>query len=361
MIARDIARQRLANQYLATPTLSDAHEVVATLGAVQAQDYPSAKWALGLRAKGLTDADVERALAEGQIVRTHVLRPTWHFVSASDIRWMLALTAPRVKQAMAFYYKYNGLDEALLRRSAKVLTKALEGGRHLTRAELEKEFARAKLEATTEQRMFFMLRAELDLLVCNGVKRGKQQTYALFDERVPLAKPVQRDEAIARLTKRYFATRSPASVHDLAWWSGLTVSDAKRGIEMLGPDLERRTIGDRAYWWARDALPVPRPKPNAAHLLPNYDEYFIGFKDRSAIMEVLAKNGYGAKAPALTQHPIVLDGQVIGGWKRIVSGKEMAIQLETLTRVNEAAKRGLKAAVMRLGGFLGQRVRAVRK
>ena len=356
MSARDIARQRLVNQYLSMPSLADAHSVVQTLGAVQAQDYPSAKWALGLRSRGLTDADVERALAEGTIVRTHVLRPTWHFVSADDIRWMLALTAPRVKQAMGFYFRFHELDDALLRRSAKVLTKAMQGGRHLTRAELEAVFTRAKLASTPEQRMGFMMRAELDGLVCSGVKRGKQQTYALLDERVPPAAPLQRDEALGALTTRYFASRSPATIHDFAWWSGLTIADAKRGVEIVGRGLERRAIGDRTYWAAGTRRPSPLARPNAAHLLPNYDEFFIGFRDRSAIMHELAKSGHDAKAPALTQHVIVLDGQVIGGWRRKVSGGEVVVELRPLTRLSVAAQRGVAAAVRRYEGFLGEKV-----
>ena len=360
MSARDIARQRLANQYLVTPTLADAQTVVATLGAVQAQEYAPAKWALGLRARGLTDAAVEREIAEGRIVRTHVLRPTWHFVSAADIRWMLALTGPRVKQSMGFYFRFNELDDALCRRATNVLVKAMEGGHHLTRAEIQKVLARAKLDLTAPQRMGIVMRAELDLVMCNGVKRGKQQTYALFDERVPSMPALERDEAIARLTTLYFATRSPATVHDLAWWSGLTVSDAKRGIEILGKALERRMIGDTPYWLARDARPAAAAKPNAAYLLPTYDEYFIGFKDRSAMMEVANERRRNSKvqrgAPELTQHIIALDGQVIGGWKRVESKKGLGVQLQTLTRLSDAASRGLRAAAKRYGDFWGEKV-----
>src|SRR5262245_34187627 len=344
MSARDIARQRLANQYLVTPTLADAQTVVSTLGAVQAQEYPSAKWALGLRARGLTDVQVERELAEGRIVRTHVLRPTWHFVSAADIRWMLALTGPRVKQSMGFYFRFNELDDALCRRATKVLVKAMEGGHHLTRADSQKVLVHEKPDLTAPQRSGVVMRAELDLVMCNGVKRGKQQTYALFDERVPSTSALQRDEAIARLTKLYFATRSPATVRDLAWWSGLTLGDAKRGIEMLGKDLERRTIGDTSYWLASDARSKATAKPNAAYLLPTYDEYFIGFKDRSAMMEVATKAGR-TKTPSITQHVIALDGQVIGGWKRVETKNGLAVEVRTLTPSSEAARKGLHAAV----------------
>ena len=361
MSARDIARQRLVNQYLTTPTLGDAHTVVATLGAVQAQDYPSAKWALGLRSRELTDAEVERALAAGHIIRTHVLRPTWHFATASDIRWMLALTGPRVKQAMGFYFRFNELDDALCRRGAKVLMKAMEGGHHLTRADIQKVLARAKLDLNAPRRMGIVMRAELDALICSGAKRGKQQTYALFDERVPPTPGLEREEAIARLTKLYFATRSPATLHDFAWWSGLTVADAKRGIAMLeaSRDLERREIGERTYWLASDARPAPKKlEPNVAHLLPNYDEYFIGFKDRTAIMQSLMELGHTRKAPELTQHPIVLDGQVIGGWKRTIEEKagRMIVEMQALTRVNDSAKKALRAAAKRYGEFWGVKV-----
>jgi winged helix DNA-binding protein len=356
MTARDIARQRLAGQYLSRPTLPDARAVVATLGAVQAQDYAGAKWAVGLRAKGLTDADVDRAVNEGAIVRTHVLRPTWHFVAAEDIRWMLALTAPRVKAAMAYYDRQHGLDEAVFRSSAKALTKAMEGGTHLTRTQLLDVFKRAKIDASAPQRLgHLMMRAELDALVCNGARRGKQATYALLDERVPTAKELRRDEALFELTRRYFATRSPATLRDFAWWSGLTVADAKRGVEMLGTEIGKTNIGERTFWVSTTAPLAAAARPNA-YLIPNYDEFYIGYTDRSAIFDALRKIGKQSNIPSFSQHVLVVDGQVVGGWKRTMTPRGVSVELTTAMRLSEPARRAVKAAAKRFEQFLGQPV-----
>ena len=353
--SRDVARQRLAGQYLSRPTLGDAHAVVSALGAVQSQDYAAAKWAVGLRAKGLTDADVDRALNDGTIVRTHVLRPTWHFVAAEDVRWMLALTAPRVKAAMAYYDKKQELDDAVFRRSAKALTKAMEGGKHLTRAQLLEVFKRAKIDASAPQRLgHLMMRAELDGLVCSGARRGKQATYALFDERVPAAKPLERDEALARLVRLYFATRSPATLRDFSWWSGLTLTDAKRGAEMLGKEIQKVTIEGRPYYVSVSAPAPAASRPNAALLIPNYDEFYIGYTDRSALFDALRKAGHGF--PSFAQHALVIDGQVVGGWKRSTTKRGVSIELDVPLKLNEAAKRGIKTAVKRFEEFLSQPV-----
>jgi len=177
--AREIARRRLANQRLIGNPFADPTQVVKRLGAVQSQDYPGGKWGIAQRTPRATDADVERALDIGAILRTHVLRPTWHFVAAGDIRWMLALTAPRVRSVMASYDRQLELDDKVFAKSAKAITKALTGGKELTRAELRGVLERAKLGRIFSQRLgHLMMRAELDALVCSGVRRGKQATYA---------------------------------------------------------------------------------------------------------------------------------------------------------------------------------------
>ncbi len=329
--------------------------MVSTLGAVQSQDYAAAKWAVGLRAKGITDADVDRAVNEGTIVRTHVLRPTWHFVAAEDVRWMLALTAPRVKATMAYYDRQQGLDDAVFRRSAKALAKAMEGGKHLNRAQLLEVLKRAKIDASAPQRLgHLMMRAELDALVCSGARRGKQATYALFDERVPASKPRGRDEALMELMRRYFATRSPATLRDFSWWSGLTMLDAKRGVEMLGKEIEKVTIAGRPYCVSVLAPAAAPSKPNAALLVPNYDEFYIGYTDRSALFDALRKAGLGF--PSFAQHALVVDGQVVGGWKRTTTTRGVAIELSPSLPLSDGVKRGIKSAVKRFEEFLGQSI-----
>ncbi|HSJ52566.1 MAG TPA: winged helix DNA-binding domain-containing protein, partial [Anaerolineae bacterium] len=230
MTRSEIAWRRLANQWITEPKPARPADVVARLGAVQAQDYAGAKWAVGLRLQGATDDDIDRSFAAGEILRTHVLRPTWHFVLPADIRWMLELTAPRVHAASAYMVRKLELDEDTFRRSNDALARALEGGHHLTRQELRGVLEQAGIAVHDGLRLgYLMMQAELDGVVCSGPRRGKQFTYALLAERAPQARRLDRQEALAELAGRFFATRGPATVHDLAKWSSLTVADARDG------------------------------------------------------------------------------------------------------------------------------------
>jgi hypothetical protein len=348
----DIARRRLASQHLIAPSLSDPAAVVRVLGAVQAQDFGGAKWGLGMRTRGATDASIERAFADGSIIRTHVLRPTWHFVTPADIRWMLALTGPRVKVTMASYDRKLELDDAFFRRSNAAIVRALRDGKQLTRAEIGEVLRRAGIDVGGSQRLgHILLRPELDAIICSGPRRGKQFTYALLDERVPPAAPKSRDEAVLELTRRYFATRGPATAHDFAWWSGLTVADARRGTEMAGAALEREVIDDRAYW-SDPSVRTPSWRAPKVFLLPNYDELFIGLKDRSALGKRLDSHALVTGGDALIAYVIAVDGQLVGGWKRTLTKDSVAIALRLLTRLSPAERRALDVAARRHGEFL---------
>src|SRR5438046_754748 len=207
MINLDIAHQRLHNQHITRRTLETPQALVEWLGAVQAQDYAAAKWALGLRLQGVMDEDIEQAFTNGAILRTHVMRPTWHFVSPADIRWLLALTAPRVHAANAHYNRKLELDDAVFKCTHTVLANALQGGKQLTRDELASALQQAGIAMEGEQRVtYIIMRAELDGIICSGARRGKQFTYALLAERAPQARSLDRDEALAELTMRYFTS-----------------------------------------------------------------------------------------------------------------------------------------------------------
>ena len=234
MINLDIAHRRLHNQHITRRTLETPQALVEWLGAVQAQDFAAAKWALGLRLQGVTDDDIEQAFTDGAILRTHVMRPTWHFVSPADIRWLLALTAPRVHAASAYSNRKLELDDAMFRCTHAVLANALQGGKQLTRDELASALQQAGIVTEGEQRVtHIMMRAELDGIICSGARRGKQFTYALLAERAPQARSLARDEALAELTMRYLMSHGPATIQDFVWWSGLTVADARAGLAMV--------------------------------------------------------------------------------------------------------------------------------
>jgi hypothetical protein len=334
------------------PTLKTATEVVARLGAVQAQDYGASKWGVAQRTTGLTDARIEKEIDDGTIVRTHLLRPTWHFVAAADIGWMLALTAPRVHAANAYWYRWLEVDDAMARRSRTVLAKALRDGNQLTRAELGDVLTRARIQIKSPQRLAcIVMRAELDGLICSGARRGKQFTYALLEERVERSTALEREAALYELARRYFTTRGPATVDDFAWWSGLTKADAKRGVEASATHLVHQSIDGRSYWFPAAERQV-RISGSLAHLLPNYDEYFVGLKDRSAFGARLESSGAKPRTSALSGHALVVNGQIVGGWRQTLVGQTVAIKPKSLIRLSEAERRAVGSAARRLGQFL---------
>ena len=286
MTPLNIAHQRLSNQRIALQTFQKPDDVVWWLGAVQAQDYTAAKWAVAQRTKGITDSAVDQAFDKGEILRTHVMRPTWHFVSPEDIRWLLELTAPRVHAANAYQYRRLELDKTIFKQRNAALTKALRDGQQFTRADLASVLQHAGIEANDLLRVtYLILSAELDGILCSGARRGKQFTYALLDERVPVTKTLSRGEALAELTRRYFTGHGPASDEYFVWWSGLTRADVRSGIEMVRPQLGQDVINDRTYWFAA-SMTTAKVSQQAAYLLPNYDEYIVGYTDRSAIFDL---------------------------------------------------------------------------
>ena len=358
-MALDIVRYRLYNQFLSQTDITEPAEVVKRLGAVQSQDFAGGKWALGLRMKGATDAGLDQEFNQGKILRTHILRPTWHFVAPQDIRWMLSLSAPRVHLVNGFMYRQQGLDKEIIHKSYKVLENVLQGNKQLTRTELGSAFEKAGIKNAAGIRLsYFMMSAELDGIICSGARKGKQFTYALLEERVPAVKALGREEALAELTRRYFATRGPATLHDFTWWSGLTMTEAKEGIESVKSQFVSEEIDDRTYWFDSSISPVKEKSPTA-HLLPNYDEYFIGFKDRSAIGAAVRQAGIIGDDSAFLAHVIVLDGQLVGGWKRTLKKNAVQVEMTLVIDLTKAQERAVEEAASRYGEFLQLRVQRI--
>ena len=347
-----ILAARLHNQWLARTKAASPAEVVGRLCAVQSQDFIGAKWAIGLRAAGLDDAAVEAAFDRGDILRTHGMRPTWHFVSPADIRWMLALTAPRVHQASKFYYRQHGLDAKTMSRVHKVLAAELQGGQFRTRTELAAALAKQGIDARGPRLGLLTIHAELEQVLCSGPVRGKQLTYALFDDRAPRAKARTPRDPGAELAARYFASHGPATLRDFVWWSGLTVAQARKAIEHAG--LEPREAGGLTYW-AADWAVVARMPP-ATFLLPNFDEYLIAYKDRGLLLPPGPAPRGGIAGLNAFEHPLVVDGVLAGYWTRRVSGATTRIELKPWTPLSATAARAVKAATARLMKFAGPRL-----
>jgi hypothetical protein len=346
----DFARLKLHNQRipLAGAKFDNAVEVVAWLGAVQSQEYAGAKWSLGLRMNGAVDHDVDRAFDEGAILRTHVMRPTWHFVTPADIRWLLELTAPRVLALNAYMERQLKLDGAVFARTHAAIGKALQGNQYLTRTELGTTLAEVGIQAEGQRLGYLMMRAELDGVICSGPRRGKQFTYALIDKRAPQAKSLARDEALAELTRRYFTSHGPATAHDFAAWSGLTITDSKAGLEMVKEHFVQEEIDGKTYWYT-PADPIARDPSPTAHLLPTYDEYAIVMRDGSLIYDPAFKGDW-QDLPffGLT----VIDGIIVGNWRRTVSKKAVTIESAPFRPFTDSERDAFAAAAQRFGAFL---------
>lgn len=324
------------------------------MGAVQAQDFGGAKWGVGQRVGKSTEADVEASFNEGRILRTHAIRPTWHFVTSDDIRWILELSAPRTHAVSAYAYRTTELDARVLKRCRKVIEKALEGGRYLTRDEIASALEAAGIAARGLRLGYIMIWSELERVVCSGPRRGKQFTYALFDERAPNAKSLPRDEALAELTRRYFVSHGPATVRDFAWWSGLTMGEARRGVELLHPLLTRVDVEDRTYWFKECAVAGARLRPSV-HLLPDYDEFLIAYKDRNSRVFGL-KEGLSRPSFETTAFLLVIDGLFAGTWRPRANSARIFLDVKPFASLGPTHARSLERVSKRYGDFIGRNI-----
>jgi len=345
------------------------------MGCIQAQDFAGAKWAIGCRLRKATDAGIEKDFGEGKILRTHVLRPTWHFVAPEDIRWMLQLSAPRLKAFNKGSYGKLGIDETALRKSKKIIEKVLDGGPPLTRVELATELIKKKINTDDIRLAYLLMDAELDGVICSGARNGKQFTYTLLGTRVlPMGK-MDRQTAIAELAKRYFTSRGPVTLPDFAWWSGMTLSDAKKGIDMIKAYLSHESINGQVYWFSREmqnpgrnpvssahsavpALPVAPvhratpARPHApVHLLPAFDEYAIAYTDRTIILPEKHRlaTGNGIFKPL-----ILVKGRIAGTWRRTEHGNNVIVEITPAMPLSKALQRSVHVAAEEYARFLGK-------
>ena len=359
MNASDIPLRRLHTQRVAgsvAQKFATARDAVNWLGAVQSQDYLAAKWAVGQRLKACTDAEFDEAFSRGEILRTHVLRPTWHFVTPADLRWMLALTAPRVNALRAYYNRKHGLDRAVFVRSNAVIAKSLQGGEPRTRDELGAALERAKIGGSPERLGNILLDAELEGLICSGPLRGKKHTYALVEDRAPeAARSPSRDEALAELARRFFVSHGPATLNDYAWWSGLTVADARAGMEAVAPRLAREVVGGKTYLFDDRAATTGRDD-GALYLLPCYDEYVVAYVDRNVLLDARHQSKLDARNSPLFQNVVVRGGRIVGTWQRTLKKETVSVTPRLFVRFSEPEKAALAVAIERYARFVGREV-----
>ena len=350
----DIARLRMANQQISSTKFTKPEEIVSWFGAMQAQDYPAAKWALGVRLPGITDDQVEKALSEGKIVRSWPMRGTLHFMAAEDVRWMQSLLTPRILKMTEGRRKQMGISEDVISKSKALIAKALRGGKHLTSPELMKILEKSGIQ-TKEYRgrhiMFYLAQSNF---ICFGRKIGKQQTFVLMDEWVPKGKGLSGEAALAELARRYFTSHGPATIKDFVWWSGLRTSDARTGIDEAKGLTKIETDGAE-YWLPKTQLSKGSASRNVL-LLPGFDEYTISYKDRSAAVD--QKHSAALVSNNLIFLPTILvDGKVAGTWKRTVKGKSVVLRMNHFWKLGKSESDQLAEAAKSYGRFLGMEAR----
>ncbi len=351
MTTEDILRHRLYNEQLVTHQFKTVAELVKYLGAVQSQDYAGAKWALAQRLSNISETELDRAYDNGEILRTHALRPTWHFVHPEDILWILSLNAPGFKRILKYYYTQLDLNEKVMKQSQEIMQEALHGGKALTRTEIGELLLRAKIPGKGQALGHIMGEAEIDGIICSGPRKGKQFTYMLISERAPQAKTLQWDEALKELTKRYFTSHGPAQMKDFAWWTGLPIAEVKKGLELNRDNLVKESIYGNDYWHSEKSK-IEKTVPKNVYLLPNYDEYAIAYKDRSAFYDPANTETFDQRNNVIFGHMIFIEGKIVGMWRRTIQKKTVEIETLLYRKLTNDEGERLHKAAKDYGNFL---------
>jgi hypothetical protein len=346
-----IANHRLYNQRIAGSKLSKPEQVVKNLGAMQAQDYMQAVWAIGLRSPATKLADIEQAIADRKIILTWSLRGTLHFIPAEDVKWMLQLSAPRLVSQTKRRMAELGLDDQTLERCRKIIVDVLKGGKQMDRSALLQIIEDEGIH-TGNQRGYHMLwNSAYQGLICFGPMNAKQQTIVLLEEWVPDCRELSYESSLQELASRYFTARGWATVQDFAWWAGITLTDARRGLEAVKNNLQSADINGSEYWMSTHQL-APADEESGVYLLPGFDEYILGYKDRSAVLEpetapLIVPGNNGVFLPM-----IVVGGQVVGTWKRTFKKKGIEIVIHPFGELGNAEEAVFQAAE-KYASFIG--------
>lgn len=346
----DIAKIRLVNQQIVAGKFTSPADLVGWMGAMQAQDYSMVKWAIGLRTPGSGLVDVEKAIERGEITRTHLLRPTWHFVAAADLPWLIELTAPQLHSTSRSRHKELGLTTKVISKSNKIIRNALEEKQYLTRKELNPLLEAAGFRNENNLFAHLLFLAELDGVICSGPSKGNQHTYALLEKRIPAAPILTRDDALEKLARTYFTSHGPATLEDFIWWSGLPVKDARNALEMIRNDFNSAEAGPKTYWFSENSF-IDAEK-NSLHLLPAFDEFLISYKDRSASVKItnqqkaISNNG-------IFRPVVVVNGEVTGIWKRTKKPSKMEIEIRFFKEPSKKVKIQTAEAAWQFSRFLG--------
>jgi hypothetical protein len=345
----DIARWRLRTQHLVSPYAVSAREAVGSLLAVQAENPSQAAWAVASRTQNPDQADLAALLDSGAVLRTHVLRPTWHFVRAEDIGWLLDLTGPRVRRVTGQQLRdAHGLDERSTGQALAALTQVLASRGQLNRAQLAQELRERRIGGSGQMLMILLAHAELGGLVCSGQVAGGEHTYALMDERVPAPRRLGRTEALAELAVRYFTGHGPATERDLAYWATLTLTDVRAGLVQVRDQLGSFQHDGRTFWHAPGDPPCGPLKP-AGHLLQILDEMYRGYQDSRWLLDAA---GDVPRTRETATGMALVDGQLLAAMRRTIASDQVRFDLRPYRALTPPETEALNQAAGRYGEYL---------
>jgi hypothetical protein len=349
-----ITALRIINQQLTDSKFKSVKELAGWMGALQAQDYNMSKWALGIRLQDSTEADINMEINKGGIIRTHLLRPTWHVVSADDIYWILELTAPRIKASSKTRDKQLGLTESIYSKCNRIFEKSLRDGNHQTREELISELKNSKIDVKDNRASHIFMRAELDGLICSGKQKEGRATYALLEEWVPEHNKKLRDESLKELARRYFTSHGPATMQDFTWWSGLSVSDVKLALDFNNDNLVTEVIQDKTYRLAKSCLDRETDFHHFC-FLPAFDEFLISYRDRSAALSFV-DNKKAISDNGIFYPTILFNGKVVGTWKRQSKSGKVILNTQLFKIGSSDLDKAIQRSSDRYAGFLGREI-----
>lgn len=345
--------RRLYNLGISGARATCPEQVVKHLGALQAQDYHQALWAIGLRMKAPTAQLIEQSIADRKLVLTWPMRGTIHFVPPENVRWMLQLSASRILAQDGRRLMQLELTLDIIEQCKRMICGALEERKRMTRPELMLLLEEAGIRTDNQRGYHLLWYLAQSGILCMGPREGKQQTFVLLDEWVPKTREVHKDEALAMLATTYFTSHGPATVHDFAWWAGITLSDARKGADAVQSQLASFKVNDQIFWQGASDVPEASHAASSVYLLPGFDEHLLGYKDRTAVLKAeyaphIIPGNNGVFMPT-----IVIDGQVAGIWKRTVKKKGLEMEFHLFAphqgREDEIVECGRK-----YGEFMGR-------
>lgn len=348
-----IGEQRLISQQVSNPTFSEPAEVVAWLAALQGQDYLGGKWSIGLRLPDSTEGQIEQAIADRIIIRTWLMRGTLHMATRDDEHWLRKLVMERLISGYAYRYKQLELDDATLIQSNDILANALSHGELLTRKELFPILEHHGISTAGQRGVYMLQRASLDGLICQSIADKNNPSFFLLDAPSGKFDP-SREEAVAELAKRYFLSRGPATIQDFAGWSGLTLTESRAGLQAVTSLLVEEVIDDVSYWRAASANVQTEKNPSpTVYLLPGFDEFYLGYKDRSAVIEPELMQNVCPGNNGMFMPTIVCDGRIIGTWKRTLKKNRVEIVLSPFGPLDSTLLDAIESVAQTYSDYLG--------